>query len=90
MKPITIVVGRTTSRTGPTIAQADSRTRLGSSGPGWPMTRTSLENASARDDDLGDGDRADRPADPRPQDAVNVAAPIAMPIRNVPRISVKT
>ena len=89
VKPITIVVGRTTSRTGPAIAQADSRTRLGSSGPGLPMMRTRLENARAATTTWA---RAIAPTGRpiRGRRTVNAAAPIAIPMRNVPRISVKT
>src|SRR4029450_12356932 len=47
VKPMTTVVGATTNRTGPAIATADATTRDGSSGPGWPMTRTRLPNARA-------------------------------------------
>ena len=89
VKPMTIVVGRTTRSTGPTIAIADSRTRLGSSGPGWPMTRTRLENASAATTTWATA-MAPTGRPMRDRSAVNTAAPIAIPIRNVPRISVKT
>src|SRR5690349_3665675 len=47
VKPRTTVVGSTTRNTGQTIAWVDSRTLLGSSGPGWPMTWTRPAKARA-------------------------------------------
>ena len=70
-------------------AQADSRTRFGSSGPGLPMTRTRLVNASAATMTWAMAIApTGRPI--RGRNSVNSAAPIAIPIRNVPRIIVNT
>ena len=69
VKPITIVVGRTTSSTGRRSPRRDSSDAARVERSGVADDEDEAGEREQRDDDLGDGDRADRPADPRPQAA---------------------
>ena len=66
VNPMMSVAGRTTDRIGPTIASADARGWLGSSGPGLLMTRTETQDRQGGDEDLGNGDQGDRMPDSMP------------------------
>ena len=89
VKPITIVAGRTTKMIGRRIACADSSAFPGSILPGWPMTRTSPPIATAATITWA---IAISPIGLRMLRRLYAksVAPIVIPIRNIPRIRVKT